>query len=136
MHFAHMYWRKVTLHKLPNGWDRRGNICTIEVEKDIHRNAYSHIRRRVVDELRVITSLLGNHYSFHSVSEYGPDEINECWIFDDNYKNTIRVHHKYWMPNQIEAFIEIITSLANLRKVELVDERNIENEPNYITPIQ
>lgn len=69
-----------------------------------------------------LTSLLASEYSAKSSQDilecYLP-EGNDCWIRRNGY--SINIDHKYWTTSQINAFKDIVKSLAFLNKWQVVN---------------
>jgi len=115
-----MNWiKKIVLNKLDEGSDRRGPMATLTLCKP---NTSSR-RESSYDLLVSTTALLSPHYkNVEETKKNGRhSEVNECWIFFRG-DNTISINHKYWSEDQIEAWRQIVRTLAVLYGWEIEEE--------------
>jgi hypothetical protein len=125
--FDHL--KKVVLHDLAPGWDRRGRIASLYFEPFPNREHHKDI---TVFSVRALTSLLSSMFTLQDLDSYDYSEINFCWvtydysIVDDEDKTNenwvnVTVHHKYWGDNEIHTFRELLRIIARHRKAEIID---------------
>lgn len=128
---AWMYLKKVRFHKLDDErWDRKGTIATLFFEKFPNSRYHQGLMTFCV---RAITSLINPSHSLMDLEEYPHAEMNHCWVYyglclneereecQENMWIPVRVDHKYWSPNETQAFRKIIHALAHLNGAEIDD---------------
>jgi len=117
--------KKLVVYKLSSARsDRRGPVCDL-ILADIPNAEYAiNVATRI---LQRVCSLLGNAYFWSSKRDEGPTEFEEqfeSWIGSlINVRHRVRIWHKYWTDDKVEAFVEIMLVLARLHGWEVEDRR-------------
>jgi len=109
--------------------DRRGPICDLMLADIPNTELAIGVAMRI---LQRVCSLMDNAYFWNDNLDKGPSEFTEqfeSWI--DPMPTglggkVVRIRHKYWSENKIEAFIAILLVLANLHGWTVDDRRVVD----------
>jgi hypothetical protein len=109
---------KARIHKLSNGYERRGRILSLTM-KDIP-NWQMTLRHGI--EVAQFTMLLGGRYGIHNPGQEG--EQNSVWINFVNLGKPIQIYidHKYLDDTEIECIRGSVRLLAERWGWELEDD--------------
>jgi hypothetical protein len=87
--------------------DRLGTFITFNLVKHPNESISSF---RVIDWFKHVIVLLG--YTHEHIRSIDSGEMAECWVYEGDKWETVRVGHKYWSLKQCQLCIDLIKSLC------------------------
>lgn len=99
--------------------DRRGDIAIFELNLRPAMTNFPYIHAEAIEVVQLLFAPLGKEVIRDDRTRGKEGEQCDCWISvtDDH---VVHLTHKYWSPEEVEAFKAIVRTVAPLHRWEVI----------------